>query len=238
MTEDEWRNSENLWAMVSFLRDRASERKLRLFAVACCRRVSQYFKDPRSNAALDVNEHYADGLATSEELEAAAYDAQGARDKACWDRANDLVGRSAAEAPCQLRTSFDPHHVPRMVRQTVREIAIEAALDSGDAEEDPLEAEDSAERHEIYAQMALLDEIVGNPFRISTIDPVWLYWNDGTVRRIAEGIYEERAFDRLPILHDALLDAGCDNEDILAHCRGAGLHVRGCWVIDLILGKE
>ena len=65
-----------------------------------------------------------------------------------------------------------------------------------------------------------------------------LAWNDGTVRRITEGIYEERAFDRLPILHDALLDAGCDNEDILAHCRSAGPHVRGCWVIDLILGKE
>jgi hypothetical protein len=84
----------------------------------------------------------------------------------------------------------------------------------------------------------LLREIFGNPFRPVTVDPAWLRWNDGTVPKIAQGIYEERAFCRLPILHDALLDAGCDNEDILAHCRGDGPHVRGCWVIDLILGKE
>jgi hypothetical protein len=58
------------------------------------------------------------------------------------------------------------------------------------------------------------------------------------VPKIAQGIYEERAFDRLPILHDALLDAGCDNEDMLTHCRSEGPHVRGCWVVDLILGKE
>jgi hypothetical protein len=55
---------------------------------------------------------------------------------------------------------------------------------------------------------------------------------------IAQGIYAGRAFDRLPILHDALLDAGCDDEAILSHCRCEGPHVRGCWVIDLLLGKE
>ena len=55
---------------------------------------------------------------------------------------------------------------------------------------------------------------------------------------IAEGIYEERAFGRMPILHDALLAAGCDDENILAHCRGEGPHVRGCWVVDLLLGKD
>jgi hypothetical protein len=58
------------------------------------------------------------------------------------------------------------------------------------------------------------------------------------VRRIAEGIYEERAFDRLPILADALLDAGCDNEELIAHSRSEGPHVRGCWAVDLILGKS
>jgi len=79
----------------------------------------------------------------------------------------------------------------------------------------------------------------GNPFRPSLPLPAAvLAWNDSTVRRIAEGIYEERAFERLPILHDALLDAGCDNEDILAHCRSAGPHVRGCWVIDAGPGKS
>ena len=86
--------------------------------------------------------------------------------------------------------------------------------------------------------MALLDEIVGNPFRPSVIDPVWLSWNDGTVRKLAGCIYSDRAFERLPILADALEDAGCDSADILSHCRGPGPHVRGCWVIDLLLGKE
>jgi hypothetical protein len=65
----------------------------------------------------------------------------------------------------------------------------------------------------------------------------WLAWNDGTVPRIAQGIYQERAFDRLPILADALLDAGCDNEELIQHCRSAGPHVRGCWAVDLILRK-
>jgi hypothetical protein len=69
-------------------------------------------------------------------------------------------------------------------------------------------------------------------------EPSWLAWNDGTVPRIAQDIYDEWAFDRLPILADALEDAGCDNADILAHCRQAGEHVRGCWVVDLLLDKR
>jgi hypothetical protein len=85
----------------------------------------------------------------------------------------------------------------------------------------------------------LLRDIYGPlPFRAVTVDPSWLRWNDGTVRRIAEGIYDERAFERMPVLSDALLDAGCDAEDLLAHCRGHGIHVRGCWAVDLLLAKE
>jgi hypothetical protein len=97
----------------------------------------------------------------------------------------------------------------------------------------------AAETDEAAVQAALLRDIFSNPYRPSPpVPPAVLAWNDGTIRRIAEGIYEERAFDRLPILADALLDAGCDNEDILAHCRSAGPHVRGCWAIDLILGRS
>jgi len=86
-------------------------------------------------------------------------------------------------------------------------------------------------------QCDLLRDIFGNPFRPFSVDESWLRWNDATIRRMAACIYEERAFDRLPILHDALLDAGCDNEDMLAHCRSEGPHVRGCWVVDLLLDK-
>jgi hypothetical protein len=70
------------------------------------------------------------------------------------------------------------------------------------------------------------------------INPIWLRWNDGTVVKLAQSIYDERRFTDLPILADALEDAGCADADILAHCRGPGPHVRGCWVVDLLLGKS
>jgi hypothetical protein len=87
-------------------------------------------------------------------------------------------------------------------------------------------------------QPSYIRDIFGSPFRSIQINPAWLNWNDGKVRITAQSIYDERAFDRLPILADALLDAGCDIADILNHCRSAGPHVRGCWVVDLLLGKE
>jgi hypothetical protein len=86
---------------------------------------------------------------------------------------------------------------------------------------------------------ALLRNIIGPLlFRPASIDPAWLAWNNAAVKHIAAGIYEERAFDRLPILADALEKAGCDNADILTHLRSPGPHVRGCWPVDLILGKS
>ncbi|HVL12748.1 MAG TPA: hypothetical protein VM529_09290 [Gemmata sp.] len=89
-------------------------------------------------------------------------------------------------------------------------------------------------RPEVYAN--LLRCIFGNPFRPGTLDPTW---RTDTVVALAGGIYHDRAFDRLPILADALQDAGCDSDDILSHCRDAlATHVRGCWVVDLVLGKE
>lgn len=76
------------------------------------------------------------------------------------------------------------------------------------------------------------------PFHVIRIDPTWLFRNDSTVRKLAQAIYDERAFDRMPILADALEDAGCANADILNHCRSTELHVKGCWVVDALLGKE
>jgi hypothetical protein len=85
---------------------------------------------------------------------------------------------------------------------------------------------------------ALLRDVFGNPFRRVTVDPVWLTWNDGTVVKLAEGIYGDRGFDRLPVLADALEEAGCQDADILGHCRRAGPHVRGCWIVDLLTGRN
>ena len=96
------------------------------------------------------------------------------------------------------------------------------------------------------ARAALLRDLFTNPFRPSPpLPPAVLAWNDGTAPRIAQGIYDERrmpegtlAAGRLAILADALLDAGCDDEDLIQHCRREGPHVRGCWALDAILGKS
>ena len=81
----------------------------------------------------------------------------------------------------------------------------------------------------------MLREIFGNPFRPITFDPNWL---TSDVVAMARGMYETRDFGAMPILADALQDAGCENPDVLTHCRGSGPHVRGCWVVDRVLGKE
>jgi hypothetical protein len=105
----------------------------------------------------------------------------------------------------------------------------------------PDDEDDSGPTHarirsaEQVVQATLLRDIFGNPFRPAALDPAW---RTETVLALARGIYEERAFDRMPILADALQDAGCTDEDVLSHCRGPGPHARGCWVVDLVLGKE
>ena len=99
------------------------------------------------------------------------------------------------------------------------------------------DAHRGAIRAEEAAQADILRDIFANPFRATGFDPVWRAWNDGGLVKIAQGILGERAFDRMPIVADALLDAGCDNEELIAHCRSGGDHVRGCWALDLILGR-
>lgn len=84
-------------------------------------------------------------------------------------------------------------------------------------------------------QFEVVRDIFGNPFRPVTFDP---HWRISSVLDLANSIYDQRAFDRMPILADALVDVGCDNDDIIQHCRGPGPHVKGCWVVDLVLGKE
>ncbi|AWM42348.1 hypothetical protein C1280_22800 [Gemmata obscuriglobus] len=82
--------------------------------------------------------------------------------------------------------------------------------------------------------MALVRDIFGNPFRPISLAPEW---RTPTAVALALRMYDARNFDAMPILADALQDAGCENGDILNHCRGNQPHVRGCWVVDLILGK-
>jgi hypothetical protein len=92
-----------------------------------------------------------------------------------------------------------------------------------------------ARRQEVNEQVRLVLDIFGNPFRPVTANAHWL---TSTVVTLAEGIYQEKAFDRLPILADALQDAGCSNEDVLNHCLQPGRPTRGCWVIDPLTGRR
>jgi hypothetical protein len=91
----------------------------------------------------------------------------------------------------------------------------------------------------------LLHDLFGNPFRPAALDPSWLTWHSGTIPQLAQAIYEDRHLPdghldphRLAVLADALEDAGCSDQDILGHLRGPGPHTRGCWAVDLLLGKE
>jgi hypothetical protein len=98
--------------------------------------------------------------------------------------------------------------------------------------------ESRAARDDLNGQSAccgLLRCIFANPFRPVALDPTWL---SSTVKALAQSIYTDRNFEVMPILADALEEAGCSSEDILSHCRGPGEHVRGCWAVDLLLGKE
>jgi hypothetical protein len=229
MTEVEWLSCTYPKPMLAFLKGKASDRKLRLFAVACCRRIWHLLTDDRSRKVVQLSEKYAEYSASHDELTMALNEAieaaqtgrppSDAAEAACFEMAvNDLGMTGAADAAADA---------------AAHATATTAYQEAAGYDYDP--AAISAERVEQYR---LLADIVGNPFHPTTLDPVWTAWKDAPVVRLAQGIYEERAFDRLPILADALEKAGCTDRDILDHCRGPGTHVRGCWVIDLLLGKE
>jgi hypothetical protein len=131
--------------------------------------------------------------------------------------------KAAYAAATRMSAGYAAH--PGLKKSRLFATGLWAARQSGDVNQ------------EYQAQVDLLRDIIGNPFRTVEVNPAWLAWNDGTVRNMAEAIYEERTFDQMPILADALEDAGCDNAEILHHCRQPGVHVRGCWVSDLLLGK-
>ena len=247
MTEDEWLTTRGPTPMLEFLRDRASDRKLRLFACACCRRIWPALKRSGSRKAVEVCEMYADSLTTSEQLHAAHVRAHDAFARVQWAAEGDEE-TTPARATVYLGggADFYPHHVAGEAAAAFGARARERdykrrkkAAHTRGLDEPAWDQHNSsylaAKAEEERTQTDLLRCVVGNPFRPVTVDPSWL---TSDVVTLAEGVYANRAFDRLPILADALQDAGCDNADILAHCRQPGEHTKGCWVIDLLLGKE
>jgi hypothetical protein len=259
MTEQEWLSSAEPLHLLKWV-FAARRRKSRLFAVACCRRIWHLLVDERSQRAVEVAERYADGAATDQELSAAAHAADQAHREMF-----ETVGKagSCLEWAAEYAAHPNPLHAAKNVSwmaatprsQEVRrprsndwdEIRLypcavtrrtkplslllakwnvshlDAALPTG------------AEK---AVQTALVRDIFGNPFRSMTIDSILLEWGNFTIPKLAQAIYDHRRYSHLPILADALEDAGCTNEDLLSHCRQPGEHVRGCFAVDLILRKE
>jgi hypothetical protein len=236
MTESEWLACDDPRPMLSLLRGRASARKLWLFAVASYRLwlshlpaivqasglkqapVDQRLEFPTEAvvAALRLNavrvmEAHADGLADRDAMRLAreGSDLPIPPGEDAWEAARAVAELAAPES----QPGWALARAPRQLGATGRP---------------------QPGRH-----TALLRELFINPFRpMPPIDPSWLAWSGGCVRNLAQTIYDERAFERLPILGDALEEAGCTNEEMLSHCRSGGEHVRGCWAVDALLGQE
>jgi hypothetical protein len=237
MTESEWLGGD-LSAQLRFAQERLSARRQRLLAVAMCRAAEPDHPDVR--AALDTIEAFADGTVPSAEVE----------------RARGRCREVALEAYEEYRRAVDSGKsaAPSALIDVAWAVAFAAAATN------PVPLDTIAERfasgsdtslraamlgeqvnlsEPVWSDLAaplraLVLEVAGNPFREVPFDPAW---RTDTARALARGIYDRRDFGALPILADALQDAGCDRDDVLNHCRDPRqAHVRGCWVLDAVLG--
>jgi hypothetical protein len=222
MTEARWLAGKNPFAMLQFLDGwwegeewaKAGERKMRLFACGCCRLCSELLTDERCSDAIELSERFADGTATRDQLKAAARAVQRFTrgDTRKWNRERWAHAAAAYAAQIGFRG--------RMI------LIIACATEA---------LEDPSRPTVTPPYVPLLRCIFGNPFRPLAFSP---RWRTDTAIALAKQVYESREFGAMPILADALQDAGCEDADILGHCRGPGPHVRGCWVVDLVLGKK
>jgi hypothetical protein len=211
MTEGEWLACEVPQELLNFVEKRANARKLRLFAVACCRRISEGFSSAGLQA-VEIAERLADGNATAAELASAH-------------------GRLSSVRLCYPFNGWD--HVARAASSPGADFAANSA-----GTEARFAARPDRGTAEYAAHCHLVRCIFGNPFHAAFLHAKWLTWNEQTVTRLAQTIYEERRFEMLRVLADALEDAGCTEPLILDHCRGPSGHARGCWVVDLLLSKS
>ena len=231
MTEAEWLACDDPEPMLEELRGRASDRKLRLFAVACCRRIWRLIPR-RYLTSVEVAERFADGQATLRDLEQVLKGEWPTHDGTPGFQVEAAAGYSADQDAFTAADQASGWAAWAAEGQPGSEAWLPVWQEMNRTENQLRRDEQMTE------QVPLLRDILGPlPFRPVTIDPAWLRWNYGTVPAVARRIYDERAFHDLPILADALEDAGCTDPDILAHCRTDGPHVRGCWVVDLLLGK-
>ncbi len=230
MTEREW-HGDDVTAMLTFLGGRISRRKLRLFGVACCQTIWPILIDNRSRQAVRVAARLADGEADEWERRKAYAAARQAYIDADDPSGTGNTGVTAGLLAALAAASTLPHFRTASDVAQVAQMAARARALMETRHGKPPPCGSPTER---LRQAALLRDIAG-PMPTPGMRPGWL---SPTVRAIAEGAYLARDWQALPVLADALEDEGCADEAILKHCRGATAHVRGCWVIDRILGKE
>lgn len=215
---------------------RTSERKLRLFACECYHRVADLLPNPLARQAVAVAEDYADGKATLEELKLAK--------RLVWDPLDAMEERWRASHGEERIALLSTHHALALALQVVRPIAQQAAYyASSNAYLAYSEiANPTAPRHddrrwqseqqEKQIQADLLRCICGDPL-VENVS-----CENAEVTRLAQKIYDERYFEKLPTLADAMEHIGCASEEALKHARSRQVHSRGCWVIDRVLGFE
>jgi hypothetical protein len=235
--EREWLTSTDLRTMLAFLKGtgRASDRKLRLFAVACCRRVLHLLTEERFQKLVELAERLADGRGVAEELRDAR---QALREEPRpWSRAWDM----ALQVACQ-----DAWVAARRTADAAWEASAAAATVASNTRRDAAVAALAAKSASRQEQADLVRDIFGPlPFiKLQPIAASVLAWNGGLVVRLATAAYEgplpcgQLEPVRLAVLADALEEAGTDDREILEHLRGPGRHVRGCCVIDAILERK
>jgi len=221
VTEREWLSSPGAWHLFEYLVPIGSARKFRLFGTACCRRAWHLF-DASAQGVAEIVERYADGEATESELRSAYVATEGMTQ----NPVPDLIQHHAIRAVQWISSHEfeEAWNCSTEVTKAVRAFARQTG-----------NVEDAVGPEREY-QAILLREIFGNPFRPVVFD---VNWRTDTALALAKQMYESRNFGAAPILADALQDAGCDAEDILNHLRDpSATHVRGCWALDLVLGKE
>ena len=230
MTEKEWLNSKDGVAMEQYWGTRFTERKARLLTLACCRRHPDHLVHPTIRAAVDaVVAHYADPVAPDTPMDG--------------ERFRDLYNRVMANASARSKypgrgvafgvvVTVEPVAVLKEQSLSFRYIVFSCLTDVANG------VNREGKTDERPAQAALVREILGNPFRRPK-PKVKAAWRTDTVMALARQTYAADEFGALPILADALQDAGCDCDAILDHLRDTTApHVRGCWALDLVLGKK
>lgn len=286
MTEDEWATIRTPDQLPDSFFQAASARKLRLFMVACCRRLWPHLL-PAMRAVVEVAERYADGAASDDEARVASLavfpEDYGPPKADIWQpgtwpqydpRLVELISERARPSAMLLEITTQrkidypnvpieqivPHAV--LIYENLNEVlacmpsasdplradelwelalcitqdtavAAAASIDTTGSGPEACDSYEARVDTELAAQVPLLRDLFGRPGDLISFDRDWL---TSVVLGLARGIYDDRAFDRLPILADALQDAGCMDERVLTHCHGPGPHTRGCWALDLILG--